>query len=205
MKNFYRTNSAHVITFKRQLPCDAHKGSNRPFLITLKYTMITQVMDMLTPSSGLRIFLIICKGRQGLVDLYVSFAVERGDYILYCIHRTVEGLYCQRQSNCLASSEILTPTPSPPGECVPLFGAGGGHTRWVERGWGVNSSEDARHCSVLYICKYSTMTAHIHGLQVVLTFVFANGFPRLCLASPRTERYCYYNLKMFKLLTASTV
>jgi hypothetical protein len=27
--------------------------------------------------------------------------------------------------------------------------AGGGHTRWVERGWGVNSSEDARHCSVL--------------------------------------------------------
>jgi hypothetical protein len=37
------------------------------------------------------------------------------------------------------------------------FGAGGGHTRWVERGcrWGVNSSEDAKHCSVLYyICKY---------------------------------------------------
>ncbi len=27
-------------------------------------------------------------------------------------------------------------------------------TRWVERGWGVNSSEDARHCSVLYVCKY---------------------------------------------------
>jgi hypothetical protein len=45
-------------------------------------------------------------------------------------------------------------TPSPPGECVPPppFGAGRGHTRWVERGWGVR--EDARHCSVLYICKY---------------------------------------------------
>ncbi len=29
---------------------------------------------------------------------------------------------------------------------------GGGHTRWVERGWVVNSSEDARHyCSVLYV------------------------------------------------------
>jgi hypothetical protein len=32
--------------------------------------------------------------------------------------------------------------PSPPGECVPpppppAFGAGGGHTRWVERVWGV--------------------------------------------------------------------
>jgi hypothetical protein len=50
---------------------------------------------------------------------------------------------------------MLTPTPSPPGECVPpAFGAGGGHTRWVERGWGVNILEDARHCSVLYICKY---------------------------------------------------
>jgi hypothetical protein len=29
-----------------------------------------------------------------------------------------------------------------------------GHSCLVERGWGVNSSEDARHCSVLYICKY---------------------------------------------------
>ncbi len=25
---------------------------------------------------------------------------------------------------------------------------------YCKRGWGVNSSEDARHCSVLYICKY---------------------------------------------------
>ncbi len=40
--------------------------------------------------------------------------------------------------------------PPPP----PAFGAGGGHTRWVERGCGVNSSEDARHCSVFYICQY---------------------------------------------------
>jgi hypothetical protein len=29
-----------------------------------------------------------------------------------------------------------------------------GHSCLVERGWGVNSSEDARDCSVLYICKY---------------------------------------------------
>jgi hypothetical protein len=32
--------------------------------------------------------------------------------------------------------------------CTPAFGAGGGHTRWAERGWGVNIMEDARHCSV---------------------------------------------------------
>ncbi len=43
------------------------------------------------------------------------------------------------------------PTHLTPGECA--FGAEGGHTRWVKRGWGVKSSEDARHCSVLYICK----------------------------------------------------
>jgi hypothetical protein len=38
----------------------------------------------------------------------------------------------------------------------PFLGAGGGHTRWMERGLGggVNILEDARHSSVLYICKY---------------------------------------------------
>jgi hypothetical protein len=50
---------------------------------------------------------------------------------------------------------IDTPPPHRPASVYPpAFGAGGGRTRWVERWWGVNSSEDARHCSVLYICKY---------------------------------------------------
>jgi hypothetical protein len=47
--------------------------------------------------------------------------------------------------------------PSPPGEYVPpppLVHAGGGHTRWVERGWGFNILEDAIHCYVLYIRQY---------------------------------------------------
>jgi hypothetical protein len=47
--------------------------------------------------------------------------------------------------------------PHPPPAC----GAGGGHTRWVERGWDVNSSEDARLCSVLYICKYFVHFPHL--------------------------------------------
>jgi hypothetical protein len=41
---------------------------------------------------------------------------------------------------------IVAPTPSPPGEWSvypPAFGAGEGHTRWVERGWGVNCSDTA--------------------------------------------------------------
>jgi hypothetical protein len=38
---------------------------------------------------------------------------------------------------------------------LPRLGCGwGGHTRWVERGWGGSILEDARHSSVLYICKY---------------------------------------------------
>jgi hypothetical protein len=44
-------------------------------------------------------------------------------------------------------ASVYTPPP-------PAFGAEGGHTRWLERGWGVNILEDTRHCSVLYILKY---------------------------------------------------
>ncbi len=45
----------------------------------------------------------------------------------------VEELYCKRPIQCLASSKILTPHPSPPASVYPpspAFGAGGGHTRW---------------------------------------------------------------------------
>jgi hypothetical protein len=47
----------------------------------------------------------------------------------------------------LTAQRVCTPFPPP-------LVRGGGHTRWVEGGPGVNSSEDARHCSVLYISKY---------------------------------------------------
>ncbi len=51
--------------------------------------------------------------------------------------------------------QILTPHPLPARRvCTPAFRAGGGHTLWEERGGGgVNILEDARHSSVLYICK----------------------------------------------------
>jgi hypothetical protein len=55
----------------------------------------------------------------------------------------------------------------------PAFGAGGGHPRWVETGWGVNGSEDARHCSVLYICKYFVISPIISWL-VVIAYLFCN-------------------------------
>jgi len=54
---------------------------------------------------------------------------------------------------------IDPPPPTARRVCTPAFGAVGGHTRWVERGWGVNSSEDARHSFVLYICKCFVLAA----------------------------------------------
>ncbi len=68
---------------------------------------------------------------------------------------TVEGLYCKRPIQCLASSEILTPhPPHRPASVYPLPLVWGKDTLLGEEGVGFNSSEDARHCSVLYICKY---------------------------------------------------
>jgi len=68
----------------------------------------------------------------------------------------VERFYCKRPNptpNPLTVRRVCPP---------PAFGAGGGHTRCVERGWGINCSEDARHCSVLYICKYFVINTNSH-------------------------------------------
>ncbi len=76
----------------------------------------------------------------------------------------VEGLYCKRPVQCLESYEMVAPHPLTARRvCTPRLWCGGRtRTCWVERGWGVNISEDARHWigllqynpSVLYICKY---------------------------------------------------
>ncbi len=59
---------------------------------------------------------------------------------------------------CGVFQNIDPPPPHGPASVYPhAVGAGGGHTRWVERGWGVNILEDAKHCFVLlvlYIRKY---------------------------------------------------
>jgi hypothetical protein len=57
----------------------------------------------------------------------------------------------------MASSELLTPHPLTARRvCTPRIWCGGRiHSLGGEGvGGGVKSSEDARHCSVLYICKY---------------------------------------------------
>jgi hypothetical protein len=72
----------------------------------------------------------------------------------------VERLYCKRPIQCLASSKILTPHPLTTRRGS-AFGAGGRHTRLVERGWGgVNILKEARYSSVLYICKYFVLVGN---------------------------------------------
>jgi hypothetical protein len=68
----------------------------------------------------------------------------------------VERLYCKRPILCLASSKILTPHPLTARRvCTPPSLVRGEDTLAGWRGgWGVNILEDARHSSVLYICKY---------------------------------------------------
>ncbi len=65
------------------------------------------------------------------------------------IERTVEGLYCKRPIQYLASSKILT------GECVlPPHQRRGEDTLAGGVGVGGQYFGRRRHCSVLYICKY---------------------------------------------------
>ena len=95
---------------------------------------------------------------------------------------------------------IDPPTPSPPG-------AGGGHTRWMERGWGVNSSEDARHCSVLNISKYFVLPTLVHCCAVCLSSMcivkslyrnfFIVGFPTLYCIDKVIRKYYTYDLVAF--------
>jgi hypothetical protein len=77
----------------------------------------------------------------------------------------VERLYCKRPTTPPPMSGVyqnIDPQPPPrPASVYPpppprlcRLWCGGGHTHWVERGWGVYIMEDARHCSVLYIRKY---------------------------------------------------
>ncbi len=67
----------------------------------------------------------------------------------------VEGLYCKRPCNTMSGVfQNIDPPPHRPASVSPVFRAGWGHTRWVERVSRVNSSEDARHSSVIFICKY---------------------------------------------------
>jgi hypothetical protein len=66
--------------------------------------------------------------------------------------------YCKRPILWLASSKILTPTPS-------LGGEGGGG--------GVNILEDVRHSSVLYVCKYFVVIPHVSS-YVALRIFFQN-------------------------------
>jgi hypothetical protein len=100
----------------------------------------------------------------------------------------VEGLYCKRPIQCLASSEILTTPLTAPGECVPPpptpLGGGGRHTRWVERGWGsiVRKTPD----TALYSVYESTLCTSVLDQEMIevtkkkIKFLLTSG-PRILI------------------------
>jgi hypothetical protein len=69
-----------------------------------------------------------------------------------------EIIYCKRPILCLAPSKILTP--HRPASVPPPLVRGEDTLAGWRGGWGVNILEDARHSSVLYICKYFVDQAH---------------------------------------------
>jgi hypothetical protein len=82
---------------------------------------------------------------------------------------------------------IDPPPPHCPASVYPLaYGAGGGHTRWVERGVGANILEDARHSSVLYMCNYFvvyTFSSNKTQYNCVKTYLQAKLSPPICYIS----------------------
>jgi hypothetical protein len=98
------------------------------------------------------------------VHLLATLASNAREHMILYI---IEGLNCKKPIQCLASSKILTPPPPHPGECVPpppLVRGEDTLAGW-RGGWGVNILEDARHCSVLYICTYCAL--HSKKIQEV--------------------------------------
>ncbi len=82
--------------------------------------------------------------------------------------------HCNRPIQSLASSEILTPHPLTPLASVylPPLVRGEDTLAGLERGWGIKSSEDVRHCSVLYICKYFVVTWQEYLLSLPHSYAF---------------------------------
>jgi hypothetical protein len=77
--------------------------------------------------------------------------------------------------------KIDPPTP------LTTFGAGGGHTRWVKGGVGVNILEDTRHSSVLYICKYFVLPSNPARQQYVNLPPNPEPTPKLAGAGPSSS------------------
>jgi hypothetical protein len=90
---------------------------------------------------------------------------------------------------------IDPPPPHRPASVYPpAFGAGGGHTRWVEREWGVNSSEDARHCSVLYICKSFVVNSIAHSNLQIQSQVDLYNVSMAGLSAFPAHQYVFYGI-----------
>ncbi len=87
---------------------------------------------------------------------FCAFRIRHGVGLRFFPSLNAGGVEGKRPIQCLAFWRLpkyWLPTPSPPGECVPPPLVRGKDTL---AGWGgvrASNPEDARHCSVLYICK----------------------------------------------------
>ncbi len=112
--------------------------NNTHFLPVLLYPVIYSIQ---TNKYHLLISPIVCCYRRGGSGDGVPYLAKCGRRAGGWLPKPVEGLYCKRPIQCLASSEILTPPPtSPAGECVPFPPA-------------VRKTPDTALYST-YICKY---------------------------------------------------
>jgi hypothetical protein len=93
--------------------------------------------------------------RQGS-SLYLDQPIrDRSKFLIIIIPLPVEGLYCKRPIQCLASSKNIDPPPPHrhrPASVYPLWCGGRTHSLDGE-GVGVNSSEFGRRQTLLCICK----------------------------------------------------
>ncbi len=108
---------------------------------------------------------------------------------------SVERLYCKRPILYLASSKILTPTPSPPGERGEDTLAG-----WKGGGSMFQCWEDARHCSILYIRKYCVVySVHICLLRCHLKQTVGSAICILVLERDQMGKIIYSHASIFSI------
>jgi hypothetical protein len=100
------------------------------------------------------------------------------------------GIILQEASLMSGVFRNIDPPPHRPANVYrPAFGAGGGHTRWVERESWVNSSgsEDARHCSVLYSTYVRTLWSLLSNQPPTYSGIYGAADTKQCCIKYRKK------------------
>jgi hypothetical protein len=84
----------------------------------------------------------------------------------------------------------------PPPHRPPALGAGGRTHSLGGEGVGVNSSEDARYCSVFYICKYNVDNSRAHQISAnsVTSGLVQYNVSTAALSAFTAHQYVFYGI-----------